>query len=134
MTEQEKQDYDMQAALMEGYSAGQKLRRLWGRKDAAVMARNHAALWLNQITDDLTYTRVAVDSAIRHMAADPYAAHAEEHLAYAAQKLFHLAGYVAGSRWENTAAHADELAELVSAARKWPTPPAKTEEEVERGL
>ena len=46
-------DYDMQAALTQGYTAGQNLRREWGREHAAVYARNHASHTLARIAQDL---------------------------------------------------------------------------------
>lgn len=135
MTDQARQSYDMSAALMEGYSAGQALRREFGREAAAVSARNLASLMLVHVDGCVAYSyRTVAGTFGLEIGDEDRNKYALDTIANVAREVFHLAGYLAGSRWEDTAAHADELAKMVSAAREWPTPPAKTEEEVGRRL
>lgn len=119
-------DYDMQAALTEGYAAGQALRREWGREHAAVYARNHASHTLARIAHDLTYARVTVETVVRAKGESPWDRHAEAYLTLAAWQVFRLAGYVAGSRWEDTTTNAVEFDALMVDAKAWPV--AQTEE------
>lgn len=119
-------DYDMQAALTQGYAAGQNLRREWGREKAAVYARDHASHTLASIAHDLTHARRTVDNAFRVKGDIPWDRYAEAYLALAAWQVFRLAGYVAGSRWEDTTTNAVEFDALMVDAKAWPV--AQTEE------
>lgn len=118
-------DCDMQAALTEGYAAGQALRREWGREHAAVYARNHASNTLASIAHDLTYARRTVENATRAKGKSPWDRYAEVDIARAARRVFYLAGYVAGSRWEDTTSNAVEFDALMVEAKAWPVAQAE---------